>query len=175
MEKVLKDRILAIRNKEDADSILNSIICEEDGVKELMQCFFDKDWVLCQKSSWLVSKLSEKQPSALYPYLDRMIASLSNSPHDALIRNTVRAFQFMDIPVAYEGEVFEACFNFVCNLKSPIAVRAFSMTVCYNIGLKYPELLLELKQQLEFCYQEETPAIISRSRQLLKEINKLTI
>jgi hypothetical protein len=60
------------------------------------------------------------------------------------------------------------------NPSDAIAVRAFAITVAFNISKQYPELIQELEIILNHLnLTEESAAIKARVKSTLKEIKKL--
>lgn len=167
--------LLSEHSRKATDTILNAIKEDTGRISELMECFFDDNLRLCQRAAWPVGDLGEKYPTLMIPYLPQMIATLRAPKHDAVIRNTVRTWQNMPIPEDYQGEVFDICFNYILDPKIPIAIRAFSMTVCANICKGVPELAAELilaiTEQIEFG----SPGIRNRGLRIIKELSTTTL
>ena len=143
-----------------------------DRIQELMDCFFADDWRLNQRGAWAVGILGESQPSLMLPYMEQMIAHLKSPKHDAVLRNTVRLWQNMEIPEVWHGEIFEICFGFITNTTTPIAIKAFSMTVCENISKNYPELQQELILAIEDQMEFGSSGVKNRGQKLLKKLKK---
>ncbi len=154
------------------DAILNEIHNNPAIIHELMACFFSSDLRICQRASWAVGDLGEKYPELVVPYLAIMIKNLEHPKHDAIIRNTVRTWQSMEIPDEHQGDIYEICFNYIIDPKIPIASRAFSMTVCANICKKIPELKDELLMAIEDQLEMGSAGIVSRGRRIIKDLQK---
>jgi len=91
--------------------------------------------------------------------------------HDAIRRNALRILEDIDIPEKYCGELFDLSNNYLHDIKEPIAVRAFSISVMFNIAKKYTELKTEVKHNAESLLHCGIPALESRSRKVLKQIS----
>ena len=134
--------------------VLRAIEEQPSRMEELMDCFFDKNLRLCQYASWPAGMIADHSPELIIPYLQKMLNNLDTPHHDAVIRNTFRTLQNLDIPEEIEGLAFEKAFDFLANPQNAIAIRVFAMSVCGNIALKYPELKHELipviEEQLPF-------------------------
>jgi len=150
------------------DKVLGYIKSYPDKIGELMACFFDDNPRICQRAAWPVGDLGEKYPELLIPYLTKMIVNIKEPKHDAVIRNTIRTWQYMSIPEDYLGEIFELCFNYITDPKFPIAIRAFSMTVCANICKVVPELKEELILAIEEQLEHGSAGIKSRGTNVIK-------
>ncbi len=138
------------QSRKMANTIVDIIIQDEQKIEELMQCFFSEHMRTCQYAAWPVGILAEKHPTLLLPYLPRMVCNMDNAQHDAVIRNTLRTFQFMEIPEELQSEVYDKCLEYLSNPKYPIAFTAFGMTVCTNIAMQYPELKEEVIAAIDY-------------------------
>jgi hypothetical protein len=87
-----------------------------------------------------------------------------------VIRNTVRLLQDVSIPKRWHGRVMSLCFDFVADPETPIAVKAFSLTILSNLSKDYPEIRGELKLIIEGQWEQATPAFRSRARTILKAL-----
>lgn len=170
---MIEKEIIKPRSAQQANKIVQLVLENPDNLEELMIYFLSKNHRLCQSASWSVGILASKAPHLLTPFLPTLIQAHKNPPHDSVLRNSIRAWQFMDIPEEYEGEIFDLCFKYISNPLFPVAIRAFSMTVCFNIAKQFPALLEELKAKLELLDHSESPGIRSRFRKILKAIDKI--
>jgi len=93
--------------------------------------------------------------------------------HDAVNRNILRTFQYVDIPEKHQGKVLNICFDFLNDNCQPIAIRAFSMTVISNLSKKYADIIPELKISIEALMPNASSGLKSRGKKILKTMNKL--
>jgi hypothetical protein len=139
--------------------------------KELMQCFLSNEYRLAQRAAWSVSWSAKKNPELINPYIKDLVAQLSRSDvHDAVIRNSVRILQQIQIPETFHGELMNACFSFIESHTTPVAIKAFSLTALFNLSASYPEIKNELKLLIEERSSHETAAFKSRAKKILKEL-----
>jgi hypothetical protein len=141
-------------------------------IAELMACFFDKEWRICQRAAWAVGMIGEKQPSLIEPYLEQMLLNLRTPQHDAILRNTMRVLRDMPtIPDSILGLAADASFRFLETPSVAIAIRAFSMRVLEKICRKEPDLKGELRILIEEILEhEKAPALIAAGSDVLKQI-----
>ncbi|MGZ4040901.1 MAG: hypothetical protein ACXVNR_10080, partial [Bacteroidia bacterium] len=92
--------------------------------------------------------------------------------HNAIRRNSLRILENADIPEKYCGMLFELSNSYLHNLKEPIAVRVFSLSVMHNIAKFFPELKKEVKINAEELLHCGIPALEARSRLVIKALNK---
>jgi hypothetical protein len=60
------------------------------------------------------------------------------------------------------------CFDFIQSVETPIAVKAFALTVLEHLSVDYPDIRPELRLMIESQWEQATPAIRSRARKILK-------
>jgi len=161
-------------SKELRDQIINYIGSSKAKMKSLMHFFFHDEWRYNQRASWAVLHIGLKNPQLLTPYLEQMVNQLKEPKHDAVVRNTMRIFEDIDVPEDLEGPLLDIALVFMSDPKQAVAIRAFSMTVVENIVKRFPEIAPEiiaiLQDQLEY---ECTPGFKSRAKRTLKSLNKL--
>jgi len=160
-------------SKKMAVRVVDIVVKAPDRMQELMDLFFDEDLRTCQRAAWPVGLLADNHQELLEPFLEQMLANLDTPHHDAVIRNTFRAFQFTDFPEELEGVVFDKALDFFLNLDNAIAIQVFAMTVCGNLALKYPELGHELIPVIEERIPYGSAGYRSRGMSILKKLRKV--
>ena len=126
------------------------------------------EYRVAQRAAWSVSWGARQAPGMIHPYLKDLVAQLRRKDvHNAVIRNSVRILEAVDIPEDLHGEVMNACFEFIETPSTPTAIKAFSLTTLYNLSKKYPEILPELKLVIHERWDTETAAFKSRGKKIL--------
>ncbi len=130
---------------------------------------------LARLASQVMTNLADEHPEFFSSkHLNDIIALLQNTKDSSIVRNSIRLFQFIDVPEENEGLFFELGLKSMKLAESPIAVKAFSMTALRRICEKYPELSAELIPQIEILIEEKvSPAIVHRGKEELKILHKL--
>lgn len=170
-EELLKEKI---HLKQQALKITEYACASEKNFKALMKCFLSDDYRLAQRAAWSVSWAAQKQPDLIKPYIQDLIAQLSRKDvHNAVIRNSVRILQKIDVPEDLHGELMDSCFRFIESIETPVAIKAFSLTMLFNLSKIYPEIQHELKLIIEARWNFETTAFKSCGRTILKQLNKI--
>jgi len=169
----LREEILKEHSKTHALKIANYACQSKRNFKELMDCFLDDEYSLSQRAAWSVSWAARKKPGMLSPHIKDLVSVLHRQNiHDAVIRNSVRALQEIDIPVKFHGKVMNACFQFLETPATPVAIKVFSLTILYNLSKKYPEIKSELRLIIEERREHETAAFRSRAKKILPKLEK---
>lgn len=165
----LREQLLKVNSKANCKVILKWVGTNPDRYKELIDLFLENEYRISQRAAMVVGDLHRVYPFMIIPYLPRVVKNLRNaSITDAVKRNSVRILQEIDVPDDLQGDVLDICFTWLADPKMPVAVRAFSMTVCWNICQKIPELMPELRMTIEDWIDQGTPGFKSRGNKILK-------
>ncbi len=158
--------MLKEHSKTHALKIANYACASQSNFKKLMQCFLDDEYRLAQRAAWSVNWAARKKPEMIVPHIKELVSVLhKKNVHNSVVRNSVRVLQDIDIPEAFHGEVMDACFQFLENPSTPVAIKAFSLTILFNLSRRYPEIKPKLKLIIEDCQNQETPGIQNQSKQ----------
>ena len=99
-------------------------------------------------------------PALIKPYLKQLVSQLKRKDvHDAVIRNSVRILQQIDVPKALHGELMSNCFALLEQPSTPVAIKAFSLTTLFNLSEIYPEIKNELRLIIEERWNHETCSV----------------
>ncbi len=154
--------------------IINDVGNNREKFEDIMSIFFSDNYRLVQRVSQVVGVIGEKQQHLIKPYLPKMLIILNETKIDAVKRNVLRIFQFIDIPEEMEGQLFDLALTFFKSNEEPIAIRVFSMTALRKVCEKYPELSQEIIPTLEIILEEnKSGGIQSRGKRELKTLRKL--
>ncbi len=154
-------------------AIVNKVANSQQKMDELMQCFIKGPVRITQYAAWPMSYIAKKHPHLLFKYYPLLIDLLNKEgKHNSINRNILRAFQFVEIPEEHEGNVLDVSFRLLNSPSEPVAVKAFSMTVIYNLSKKYPDIIPELKACIEALMPDASAGIKSRGSKILKAIQQ---
>ena len=169
----IKEALLddATYNKEHILKVSEYACTSAKNFKALMQCFLANDYRLAQRAAWSVSWAARKKPEMIKPHIKSLVEQLErNDVHNAVIRNSVRVLEAIDIPEALHADVMNACFKFIETPSTPAAIKAFSLTTLFNLYKIYPEIKQELKLIIEDRMDTETAAFKSRGKKILQAL-----
>ena len=169
----LREEILKEHSKKQCGKIVGWVTDDKKRFAELMGLMLNDEYRVAQRAAYPISYCVQDYPSLIKPWFGKMIKKMGDkNAHDAVRRNALRIFEDVDIPEKYCGHLFEICNNYLHDLKEPIAVRAFSISVMFNIAKKYPDLTTEVKHNAESLLHCGIPALQARSKKILKELKK---
>jgi hypothetical protein len=164
----LKEEILREHSKRQATRIAAWVGTDKRRARSLMELFLKGDYRVAQRAAWVVRMCAQKHPRVIRPYLKQAVARMQEpNVHDAVKRSVVAILQTVEIPANLLGTVANVCFDYLSDVKTPIAVRAYSMTVLARIAEKEPELGRALRLVLERQLPYARPSLHARFRQVL--------
>lgn len=166
----LRNEILKEHSKNQTLKIVKFIGNDEAKFKALMHLFFNDEYRVVQRTAWVVNMCAEAHPGLIKPYLNKMLDYLHMPVHDAVKRNTVRIFQFVDIPTKLIGKAASICFELLQSKDESVAVKVFSMTVLGRIVQHEPELKNELRLIIEDQFPYSTAGFSARAKKVLKKL-----
>jgi hypothetical protein len=165
----LKEAILKEHSKKQCDKIVKYIGNNKKRFAELMKVFFEGEYRATQRAAWPMSYCVRNHPQLIKPYFGKLLGNLGKKGlHDAVIRNTVRLLQDVEIPKKYHGKLMSICFDFIQSNETRVAVKAFSLTILQNLSKQYPDMLPELKLIIQERWDHETAAFRSRGKKILQ-------
>lgn len=171
----LQKALLKEHSKTQTGKIVRYVGNDPQRFSELVDVFLKGPYRVTQRAAWPLSICVEQHPEIAKPHLKKLVKNLRQPAlHNAVKRNIVRLLQFVQVPKSLQGEVADICFEYLQNNQEAIAVRAFSMTVLANIVKTNPDLKHELVMILEDILPYGSAGMISRARNTLKQLNKLS-
>ncbi len=170
----IAEQLLKMNSRKTWDEVIAFIGQDEERFAVLMDLYFNGETRIVQRASQPVGVIGEKQPRLIKPYLTELVTHLQSNPIDAVKRNTMRIFQFIDVPEDLEGLLFEIALNYLKSASEPVAIKAFSMTALRKIATKHPDLAIEVIHQIEILVEEKvSKGIVSRGNSELKKLHSI--
>ncbi|MBA4165976.1 MAG: hypothetical protein H0X41_00230 [Chitinophagaceae bacterium] len=164
----LREAILKEHSKKQCDLIVSYVGNDAEKFRELMDLFLKAEYRVAQRASWPVSYCVRNHPQLIAPYLGQLVNNLNKKGlHDAIIRNTLRLLQDIEMPKRYHGKLMSMCFDYVQSTESAVAIKAFALTILHNLSKAYPEILPELRLIAEEKMDTETAAFKQRAKKII--------
>jgi hypothetical protein len=157
-------------HKPEGQRFANWIAEDTNRFDELMEFFFHPDARYNQRASTLLMYCFDDHPDLIVPYLGRLIDNLDNPQPDAVVRNTFRIFQFVDVPEEIHGKLIDKAFLYFGDPQQAIAIQVFAMTVLFNACKNWPELQSELVPMIEEKLPYSSTGFKNRAYKILKAI-----
>ena len=133
---------------------------------------------LAFRASWTLSKVCDKFPELIYPYLSKIVESLNKIDNESTLRSFLRIISLSDlgkINSRQHGMLADYCFSSLKSGFSAIAVKAYSMDILYRISLIYPELANELSASIRILMEDGSAGITARGSMILKKLAEIPI
>jgi len=170
----LREELLREHSKAQTDRVIKYVGEDKARMKELMQLFAGNENLVTQRAAWAMSYIGINHPALIKPYHKQMLKQMKiPGVHDAIKRNVLRVWQEVMPPEELWGETYEVCFGLMRSIDEAIAIKAFSMTVMYNIAVRYPELKEELIATIEDLIPYGSPGVANRGKKIVKLLEKL--
>lgn len=145
---------------------------------KLYEYSFSSDKHLSFRASWTLSKVCDRYPDIINPYLPQIVDSLYKIENESTLRSFLRILSLSDpekINPRQQGLLADFCFNQLKSGFSAIAVKAYSMEILYNLVLIYPELGNELSTSIIILMEDVSAGITSRGRTILKKLSEMPL
>ena len=166
----LKEALLEEHSKKQCTAIVEYIGNDKKKFAVLMNLFLHGEYRITQRAGWPLGYSVINHPSLIEPYYKQIIQLLEKpGVHNAVTRNIVRLLEEVDIPKKYHGKIMSICFNFIESNDTPVAVKAYSLTILQKLSKIYPEIKQELQLIVEDRWAHESAAFKSRAKKLIKK------
>jgi 8-oxo-dGTP diphosphatase len=136
------------------------------------------DKKLAFRASWTLTKVCDRFPELIYPYLDQIVDTLGKIDNESTLRSFLRILSLSDpdrINNRQHGLLADFCFKTLNSGFSAIAVKAYSMEILYRLSLIYPELANELATSIRILMEDGSAGITARGRMVLKKLAEIPI
>lgn len=178
IETDLQDMINRIMSMKQAEWMALSAIENPAIFNKLIEYSYSTDRKLASHASWILTKVCDRFPEMIHPFLTQMVSSLEKICNESALRSFMRIISFADlnkISVKQHGILADFCFRSLNSGLAAIAVKAYSMEILYRLTLKYPELANELSASIRSLMDEGSAGITSRGRMILAKIADLPV
>ena len=168
---ILRDQILKEHSKANCNAIVRWIGDSQPRFDQLFDLFLNDEYRVVQRAAWPLSYTVIAHPKFIQKHFSKLLKNLQKPKlHNSVKRNTIRLLQDIPVPERYQGEVLNICFEYISSPDEAVAVKAFALTVLYNLANKYPEIKHELKTIIEVRWDYESAAFRSRAKKILNRL-----
>lgn len=167
MKEKINEMLLAGHSRFNTDLIAAYIGDDETLFRELIDLTFNGNPPVPQRAAWVITAITDKYPWIIKPYISKIIDKLPEFSHPSLPRNLLRVLGRIDLPLKKTGKLYDYCYKCLIDKKNPVAIRVNAMQVLFNIAIKEPDLINELKLVIESQFDEASIGFIAKARILL--------
>ena len=169
----LEEFILNNYSKGFALDLAHFLAQNQERIPELLQIIYREEEPISRRAAWYFSTFFDEYPTLVVPYVDELIAHLSEVRSQAVLRCFLRTISRCKIPEAYHAFLIEFSSEVIMNSRSEIAVKAMAMDIFFQIAKFQPDLFTELELMIDFIYPEGSRGIQNKCRNLLRSIEKI--
>jgi hypothetical protein len=174
----LQSMINNIMSMKEADWIATSATENPALFLRLLEYSLSSDNKLAFRASWTLTKVCDKFPEIIHPYLSQVVESLSKIDNESTLRCFLRIISLTDftkINNRRHGLLADFCFKTLNSGFSAIAVKAYSMEILYQLSLIYTELATELSASIMMLMEDGSAGIYARGKLILKKLAEIPI
>jgi 8-oxo-dGTP diphosphatase len=178
IDKELQNIVNNMMSLKEAEWIATSALENPEVFFKLLEYSFSEDDKLAFRASWTLSKVCDRFPEIIYPYLGQIVDSLRGIKNESTLRSFLRILSLTDherINSNQHGLLADFCFHTLNSGYSAIAVKAYSMEILYRLSLIYPELANELSSSIRVLMEEGSAGITARGHLILKKLADLPV
>jgi hypothetical protein len=104
----------------------------------------------CWRCSWIISKVTEKNPTLIEPFVDQIIRSLDNFKFDSQIGGFLKTLTYAkNIDEDYFGILTDYCIKIIYDAQRPSHNKYYAIQLLLRIANRYPELSREFALVIE--------------------------
>jgi 8-oxo-dGTP diphosphatase len=167
-----------LMSMKEAEWVATSAIENPAIFRRLFEYSKSSDKKLAFRASWTLTKVCDKFPDIIYPYLSQIVDILGSIDNESALRSFLRILSFSDtekIDKHQHGILADFCFNMLKSGFSAIAIKAYSMEILYRLALIYPELGNELSACINMLQGEGSAGIKARGHMIMKKLAEIPL
>jgi 8-oxo-dGTP diphosphatase len=176
-DEELKSMIIGMMGMKNAEWVATSAIDNPAIFKKLLKYSYSDDKKLSFHASWILTKVCDKYPDLIDPFLQEIVEKLGKIDNESAQRSFLRILSLSDInkiSTKHHGLLTDHCFAQLKSGFSAIAIKAYSMEILYKLALVYPELANELYATINMIQPDGSAGILARGRIILKRLAEIS-
>jgi len=176
-DEELRTMINGMMSTKEVEWVANSAIENPAIFRKLIDFSYSEDTRLAFRSSWTLTKVCDKYPELINPYLPRIIEALDKVDNESAQRSFLRILSLCEwnsLNNKHHGMLADHCFNALRSGFSAIAIKAYSMEIIYRLAVIYPELANELSVTVNMLQEGGSAGVVARGHMILKKLAEIT-
>lgn len=172
-EEDLRSMVGNLMGMKESEWVAESAAENREILKRLIGYSYSEDRKLAFRASWTLSKVYDRHPEILDPYLESLVESLDKLDNESVQRSFLRIISMSDmnnISSEKHGILADHAFRMLKSGFSAIAIKAYSMEIIYRLTNIYPGLANELAATINMLEGEKSAGIVARGRIILKKL-----
>ncbi len=156
----------------NADILVDKIEEDPDVFETVLEIMLEDTYPLSMRAGHAVYILAKKYSYFLEPRAPDLIQVLPGLKTESVVRNVLGVLCLVKLPDDLTGMLFDYCYGILEAPGKAIALKAYSMTILYNISEMEPELKPELISLFEEQLDTDSMGVKSRAGNLLKKLHR---
>jgi ADP-ribose pyrophosphatase len=176
-DEELKSMVITMMGQKNAEWVATSAIDNPAIFRKLLEYSYSDDKKLAFHASWILTKVCDKYPEIIDPFLPEIIEKLESIDNESAQRSLLRIISLCEIKKLgskHHGLLVDHCFAALKSGFSAIAIKAYSMEILYKLAVIYPELANELSATINMLQDEGSAGIITRGRMVMKKLAEIS-
>ncbi|MGD0754533.1 MAG: (deoxy)nucleoside triphosphate pyrophosphohydrolase [Bacteroidales bacterium] len=162
----------------EAEWVATSAIDNPAIFLKLFEYSLSSDKKLAFRASWTLTKVCDRFPEIICPYLAQIVETLNKIDNESTLRCLLRIISLSDLEKINgreQGLLTDFCFRNLNSGFSAIAVKAYSMEILYKLSLIYPGLVNELSTSINVLMEDGSAGITARGRMILRKLSERSV
>jgi 8-oxo-dGTP diphosphatase len=177
-DKELQSMINSMMSMQEAEWVATSAVDNPEIFLKLLEYSYMGDKKLAFRASWTLTKVCDKYPELIYPYLAEIIEALPRFSNESVQRSFLRILSLSDLgnlTARHHGLLADYSFAALNSGVSAIAIKAYTMEILYKLSLIYPELANELASSIRILMEDGSAGIVAKGNAVLKRITGIPL
>ena len=171
MSKILqKLRGDDLRSIGKADEVVQDILNDPSLFKEVFEGMLNEDPVIRMRSADAIEKVPVKHPEYLQPFKSKLINHISKIEQQEVHWHVAQMFSYIEISKIERNKIIKILLSYIETDESKI-VKTFSMQTLADLAEKDGQIKPKIINLIKGMIKNGSPAIISRGKKLLKQLN----
>jgi 8-oxo-dGTP diphosphatase len=178
VDKDLQAILNNMMSMKEAEWVATSAIENPAIFLKLFEYSNSSDKKLAFRASWTLTKVCDRFPDLIYPYLNQIVESLNRIDNESTLRSFLRILSLTDldkINKRQHGLLADFCFLTLNSGFSAIAVKAYSMEILYKLSLIYPELANELSTSIRILMEDGSAGVTARGNMIIRKLAEMPV
>jgi 8-oxo-dGTP diphosphatase len=176
-DEELRSMVIEMMGMKNAEWVATSAIDNPAIFRKMLEYSYSDDRKLAFHASWILTKVCDKYPELLDPFLPEIVEKLGKIDNESAQRSFLRIISLSDIKkisTKHHGLLADHCFTELRSGLSAIAIKAYSMEILYKLAVIYPELANELSATINLLQGEGSAGIIARGKAVMKKLAEIS-
>lgn len=153
-----------------SDEVVELILQRPDKFDDLFRGFYETDPVIRMRTADAVEKVTAQDPALLIPYKEPMLELLESAEQIEVQWHLAQIIPRLPLTNDEISRAYQTMEKYLSS--SSAIVQTFGLQCLFDLSLRDARLLASTRSYLESGMENQSKAVRSRSRNLMKELEK---